>query len=150
MLMRKNKKDVLLLLWTLVLLMTCLMLASERQRRMMNRRCFSLELQAAGKFDRKVYAKDPIDPGGGVYGDRVVGIRLLGDTTVYPVCNRISFSRGDSVYLVSEVALPKRPLKQQTVRDALLPDQNSVRWGKIICLLLWLCVVWKTWDSFYD
>lgn len=149
MLMRKNKKDVLLLLWILVLLTTCLVFASERQRRMMNRRCFSLELQASGKFDCKVYAEDPIDPGSGVYGDRAVGIRLLGDTTVYPVCNRISFARGDSVYLVSEVALPKRPLKQQTVRDALLPDQNSVRWEKIVCLLLWLYVIWKTWNGFY-
>lgn len=149
--MSKNKNTGLLMLWFVTLLMTCLAIAADRQLQRLNRENFSLNVQASGKFDRKVYTQNWVETTGGAEAcfDKIAGIRLLGDTVVYDVRNKVSFNRGDSVYIVSKVALPCRPVNQQMVRDALSPSQNSVRWTNIVCLLFWLAAVWKTWNRLY-
>lgn len=150
--MNKSKNAGLALLWVMALLMTCVAISADRRFRKLNRETFSLDVQASGKFDCKVYAQNWVESTGGaeVCYDQVTGIRLLGDTAIYKIRNKVDFVRGDSVYIVSDVALPRRPANCQMIRDALGPGQNSVRWASIICLLLWFAAVWKTWNRLYD
>lgn len=152
MLMSKSKNAGLALLWVMALLASCIAISANRQLRRLEREKFSLDVQASGKFDRKVYVQNWAESTGGaeVCYDKIAGIRLLGDTTVYNVRNNVDFRRGDSVYIVSNVALPRRPANRQAIRNALTPNQNSVKWANIICLILWLAAVWKTWNRLYD
>lgn len=150
--MDKSKNAGLVLLWVTALLMTCVAISADRRFQKLNRETFSLDVQASGKFDCKVYAQNWAETAGGTEAcyEQVVGIRLLEDTAVYKIRNKVDFMRGDSVYIASDVALPRRPANRQMIRDALSPGQNSVRWANIICLLLWLAAVWKTWNRLYD
>ncbi len=103
-----------------------LLFCMYKQERLIEKEKFSLQVQASGVFERKVinYVWLETSSGREHCNAETKGIVLQGDSTVYPIRNSVSFSRGDSVFISDEVALKKRPVDVKAIHSALMPQQK--------------------------
>ena len=103
-----------------------LLFCMHKQERLIEKETFSLQVQTSGVFERAVvnYAWTETSSGREYCNAETKGIMLQGDSTVYPIRNNVSFSRGDSVFISDEVALKKRPTDVKSIHSALMPQQK--------------------------
>lgn len=108
-----------------------------------------MEVQAVGLFDCKQKTIEYVDASAGeVALINMEGIRLVGDSTVYPVMNHLllNFQPGDSVYIVNRLALPSIPTADE-LRQVLPPSETLVNlcFGLTAAVWIWFvtrCTLW--------
>ncbi|MBR5482840.1 MAG: hypothetical protein IKV11_02120 [Alphaproteobacteria bacterium] len=136
----KIKAQTLGLLWIVVFAVTSIAITSGRQYEKNQKEDLSIEVVTTGTFDCKVTDDTWLETSNGEFLDsRIVGIRLQGDETVYPVRGKVDFQSGDSVFITADgVVLSDYPENQDDVREALYPTKTAYLWVNLICGLFWL------------
>lgn len=108
-----------------------------------------MEIQAVGLFACKQKTIEYVDASAGEAAlMHTEGIRLVGDSTVYPVTNHLllNFQPGDSVYVVNRLALSGIPTTDE-LRQALPPSEALVNlcFGLTAAVWIWFvtrCTLW--------
>ncbi len=147
--MRKISFSSLVTVFILAVFLFCgsVALKSKHDRKM--REELKMEIQAVGLFACKQKTIEYVDASAGeVALMHTEGIRLVGDSTVYPVTNHLllHFQPGDSVYVVNRLALSGIPTTDE-LRQALPPSEALVNlcFGLTAAVWIWFvtrCMLW--------